>query len=133
MDAAKNAPRVLVVDDEESVRTFAGRVLRDGGYDVVYASDGPEALRLVETQPPFDVFVVDLVMPQMRGDELARRLRLADPDVNVLYFTGYSDRLFTEKLTLGEHEAFVDKSATTPTGLREAVSLLRYGHTHGPR
>ena len=129
--AKPQMPRILVVDDEESVRTFAERVLRDAGYEVVIASDGPEALRLVEQQRPFDLFVIDLVMPLMSGDELARHLRRADPDMKVLYFTGYSDRLFQEKSTLWENEAFVDKPITIK-GLLEAVSLLLFGHSHGP-
>ena len=45
---------------------------------------------------------------------------------------GYSDRLFKEKITLWEHEAFVDKKPVSVTGLLEAVSLLLFGHTHGP-
>ena len=124
--------RVLVVDDERSVLTFVARVLRGAGYDVVVATDGPEALRLVEAQPrPFDVFVVDVVMPRMRGDELGRRLRQQDPDVKVLYFTGFSDRLFESRQALWEHEAFIDKPATV-RGLLEAVSLVLFGHTNGP-
>jgi response regulator RpfG family c-di-GMP phosphodiesterase len=52
--------RVLVVDDEESIRTFAGRILRDAGYEVAVASDGPEALRLVDAAPrPFDLFMAN--------------------------------------------------------------------------
>jgi len=55
VDASEQrAPRVLVVDDEESVRMFAERALRDAAYEVVVASDGPEALRIVEEQAPFD-------------------------------------------------------------------------------
>jgi two-component system cell cycle sensor histidine kinase/response regulator CckA len=96
------------------------------------ASDGPEALRLSEAQRrPFDLFVVDVLMPLMRGDELGRQLRQRDPDVKVLYFTGYADRLFEERPTLWEHEAFLEK-AVTVEGLREAVSMLLFGHTHGP-
>ena len=49
MTTSTHAPRVLIVDDEESVCTFAERTLRDNGYDIVTASDGPEALRLIET------------------------------------------------------------------------------------
>jgi len=93
--ANKRAPRVLVVDDEESIRTFASRALRDAGYDVVMASDGPDALAIVEQRGSFDLYIIDLMMPQMRGDEVARRLRQADPGVKILYFTGYSDSLFT--------------------------------------
>ncbi len=130
MPIAEPAPRVLVVDDEESVRRFAERVLRDGGYEVAGAADGPEALRLVEQQAPFNLFVIDLWMPPMGGDELARQLRRIDPDVKVLYFTAHSDRLFKEKSTLWQHEAFVDKPVSV-NGLLEAVSHLLFGHTHG--
>jgi len=123
------AIRVLVVDDESSVLTFAQQVLADAGYDVVVAPDGPEALRLVDAQRrPFDLFVLDVLMPQMRGDELGRQLRQRNPDVKVLYFTGYSDRLFEGRPTLWEHEAFVDKPVTVD-GLLEAVSLLLHGST----
>jgi two-component system cell cycle sensor histidine kinase/response regulator CckA len=122
--------RVLVVDDEQSIRTFAGRALRDAGYEVAVASDGPEALRIVEEQVPFDVFVIDILMPEMRGDELARRIRQMDADAKVLYFTGYSDVLFKEKMTLWEHEAFIEKPVSVKA-LLEAVSLILFGHTHG--
>ena len=131
MDERTPCPRVLVVDDNAAILAFAGRVLRDAGYEVVVASDGPQALRTVEAQRPFDVYVVDMLMPQMSGDELARHLRQVNPDVKVLYFTGYSDELFKEKLTLWEHEAFLDKPVSS-TALLEAVSLLLFGHTRGP-
>src|SRR5712691_5701042 len=74
------ATRVLIVDDEESVRTFAERVLRLAGYETAVAADGPEALRIAKDQGPFDLLLTDVVMPQMSGDELARRMRLAEPD-----------------------------------------------------
>src|SRR5947208_15025383 len=115
--------RVLVVDDEASILTFAARALSDAGYDVVGASDGPDTLRLVEAQAPFDAFVIDIMMPQMRGDELGRQLRQREPDAKVLYFTGYADRLFEERRTLWKDEAFIEKPVTVK-GLLEAVSLL---------
>ena len=123
-------PRVLVVDDEESNRTFAARVLSEAGYDVVSASDGPEALRLVEQPCPFDLFLLDVLMPRMHGDELARRLRQRDADAKILYFTGYADHLFKERSVLWEHEAFVEKPVTL-NGLLEAVSLMLFGHMRG--
>jgi two-component system cell cycle sensor histidine kinase/response regulator CckA len=129
--APSRPPRVLVVDDEDSIRTFAERVLSDATYQVTLASDGAEALRLAKEKGPFDLFVIDLSMPSMAGDEVARRLRADNPDVKVLYFTGYSDRLFQEKAVLREHEAFVEKPATM-RGLLEAVSLMLFGHTRGP-
>jgi two-component system, cell cycle sensor histidine kinase and response regulator CckA len=123
---------VLVVDDEAPIRAFVTRALRDEGYEVVVASDGPQALRLVEGEPrPFDLFVMDVAMPQMRGDELGRQLRQQHPDVKVLYFTGYSDLLFKSRPSLQEHEAFIEKPVSV-SGLLEAVSLLLFGHTNGP-
>jgi len=67
----------------------------------------------------------------MTGDELAQHLRRIDPDCKVLYFTGFADQLFDSKETLWQNEAFIEKPAA-PTALLEAVSLLLYGHTHGP-
>jgi PleD family two-component response regulator len=71
--------RILLVDDEEPIRGFAERILRDAGCDVVVASDGPETLMVVDAQRPFDLCVIDFLMPQMRGDELARQLQQRDP------------------------------------------------------
>jgi two-component system cell cycle sensor histidine kinase/response regulator CckA len=126
----ENSVRILVVDDEESVLTFAERALRDAGYDVTVASSGLDALRILGAQAPFDLFVIDMVMPLMSGDELARRLRRDNPDARVLYFTAYTEQLFSEKITLWENEAFLEKPVTV-TGLLEAASLLIFGHTRG--
>ena len=71
------------------------------------------------------------MMPQMTGDELARRLRALHPSLKVLYLTGFSDRLFKEKVTLWADEAFLDKPCSVK-GLLEAVALLLFGHFEGP-
>src|SRR5207249_2234704 len=120
--AAKSAT-IMIVDDEEGVRMFVDRVLRDGGYRTILASDGTDALELAGKLGPFDALVTDLMMPLMAGDELARRFRLNDPNLKVLYLTGYTERLFKEKTTLWADEAFLEKPCTMK-GLREAVSLL---------
>jgi two-component system cell cycle sensor histidine kinase/response regulator CckA len=120
------------VDDEDSIRTFSERALKGAGYEVLVASNGSDALAVAEAQGPFDLFVVDLVMPEITGDELGRRLRQRDADVKVLYFTGYSDQLFKEKMTLWENEAFIDKPVSVK-GLLEAVSMSLFGHTRGVR
>jgi two-component system, cell cycle sensor histidine kinase and response regulator CckA len=119
----KRPVRVLVVDDEEPVRRFVERVLRSAGYQTFQAADGLEAVEIAQSQPTFDVLVTDLMMPQMRGDELALRLRQTEPSLKVLYLTGVSDRLFTDKTTLWDHEAFLDKPCSVK-GLLEAVSFL---------
>jgi two-component system, cell cycle sensor histidine kinase and response regulator CckA len=126
-----NTPRrvmsALVVDDEESVRRFVERALREAGYQTAVASDGTEALEVAAKLTGFDILVTDVMMPKMTGDELARRLRQSEPALKVLYLTGFSDRLFKEKVTLWQGEAFLDKPCSVK-GLLEAVSLLVSGH-----
>ena len=124
-------PRVLVVDDEDAILKFATRVLEPVGYEVVVASDGWDALRIIDAQRPFDLFVIDVIMPKMRGDELAQRLHRRDPDTKVLYCTGHKGQLFQARPVLGRTEAFVEKPITA-TDLRDAVSQLLFGHTRGP-
>jgi two-component system cell cycle sensor histidine kinase/response regulator CckA len=133
MSVATASPRVLVVDDDDAVRGFVERALETGGYAVASAANGREALqRLAQHGRPFDLFVVDWMMPEMTGSDLATALRRTDPDVKVLYLTGFGDALFTAKGALWEHEAFLEKPVSV-NGLLEAVSLLLYGHTRGPR
>jgi two-component system cell cycle sensor histidine kinase/response regulator CckA len=122
---------VLIVDDEPSVQRFVERVLSEAGYSTKVAGDGPEALEVASRMDEFDLVVTDVMMPQMTGDELARRLRVQHPTVKVLYLTGFSDRLFKEKVTLWADEAFLDKPCTVK-GLLEAVSLLLFGRVEAP-
>jgi len=123
--------RVLIVDDEDGVRKFVDRVLREAGYTTILAPDGPEAIEAAGKAAPIDIVVTDVMMPQMTGDELARRLRQNEPGLKVLYLTGYSDRLFKEKVTLWEDEAFLDKPCSVK-GLTQAVALLLFGQVEPP-
>ena len=126
------ATNVLVVDDEEPVRKFVERVLREAGYKTTTAADGPEAIEVARKMESFDILVTDVMMPQMTGDELARRLRQTEQrGLKVLYLTGFSDRLFKEKVTLWEDEAFLDKPCGVQ-GLLQAVSLLLFGRFEVP-
>jgi len=123
---------VLVVDDEEPVRKFVERVLRDAGYKTATATDGPEAIEVAKRMESLDILVTDVMMPQMTGDELARRLRQTEQrGLKVLYLTGFSDRLFKEKVTLWQDEAFLDKPCGVQ-GLLQAVSLLLFGRFEVP-
>jgi two-component system cell cycle sensor histidine kinase/response regulator CckA len=116
----------LIVDDEESVRRFVERVLVDAGYRIVVASDGPEAIEIASKADKIDLLITDMIMPEMQGDELARRLRNSEPQLKVLYLTGYSDRLFNDKITLWQDEAFLEKPCSVK-GLQQAVSMLLFG------
>ena len=123
---------VLVVDDEEPVRKFVNRVLQEAGYKTEVAADGPEALEIAAKLGKVDILVTDVMMPQMAGDELARRLRQIQPSVKVLYLTGFSDSLFKEKVTLWEEEAYLDKPCSIKS-LLQAVSLLLFGSFETPQ
>jgi CheY-like chemotaxis protein len=130
--ASSRPMSVLVVDDDNLVRKFLERALREAGYQTTVASDGPEALDVAAKLETLDILVTDVMMPKMTGDELARRIRAATPAVKVLYITGFSDRLFKEKVTLWADEAFLDKPCSA-NGLLEAVSLLLYGRFDRPQ
>src|SRR6185436_5083254 len=93
--------RILVVDDEQPVRNFVSRVLERAGYSTTTACDGIEAIQAASKEA-CDLLLTDLMMPPMNGDDLARRLRARDPDLRILYLTGYSDRLFAERGMLWE-------------------------------
>jgi CheY-like chemotaxis protein len=82
--------RILLVEDEEMVRVVTAEMLSRGGYAVVTANDGEDALRVLdeETQP-FDLLFTDLMMPRMTGTELAAQLRARGHDLPVIYSSGY--------------------------------------------
>jgi len=123
---------VLVVDDEEPVRKFVERVLREAGYKTATAGGGAEAIDIAKKMASLDILVTDVMMPQMTGDELARRLRQTEQrGLKVLYLTGFSDRLFKEKVTLWEGEAFLDKPCGVQ-GLLQAVSQLLFDRVDVP-
>ena len=121
---------VLVVDDEPAIRAVERRVLESHGYDVVEASGGAEALDLLNSGREFDLVIADLDMPELRGDEMVRRIRLTRPGVKVLYVSGKVDILLDAR-PVEDTEAFLEKPFS-PTGLAQAVSLLLFGSIHQP-
>jgi CheY-like chemotaxis protein len=125
-------PRVLVVDDEVSNLRLAERILQGAGYSVTAADSGAEALQHLDDQRDFDVYLLDVMMPAMRGTELADVIRQRHSTAKILYFTAYSHALFTGARVLKEHEAFVQKPVSKQE-LLEAVSLLVFQDLQGPR
>lgn len=125
-------PRVLVVDDEVSNSRLAERILQGAGYLVATANSGDEALKHLDEQGVFDVYVLDVMMPSMRGTELADTIRQRHAQAKILYFTAYSHALFTGARLLKENEAFVQKPVSKQE-LLEAVSLLVFNDLQGPR
>jgi two-component system, cell cycle sensor histidine kinase and response regulator CckA len=126
------APRVLVVDDEASNLRLAERILQGAGYVVSAAATGADALQEIDEQGGFDIYVLDVMMPSMRGTELADAIRQLEPRAKILYFTAYSHALFIGARLLKENEAFVQKPVSKQE-LLEAVSLLLFNDLKGPR
>lgn len=87
---AEGSKIVLVVEDDEQVRTMTVDALRDLGYIVVQASSGKEALQQLELQPRVDLLFTDIVMPEMNGKQLAELVIEKRPGLRVLYTTGYT-------------------------------------------
>jgi CheY-like chemotaxis protein len=81
---------ILVVEDEDRVRTYSVEALRELGYGVVFARDGIEALRLLDRGQKVSLLFSDVVMPEMSGRELAARVRQRMPDLKVLLTSGYA-------------------------------------------
>ena len=121
--ARKPPATILIVDDEEPIRRLVDRILQSAGYITRLAASGADALAIADGPGPIDLMVTDMMMPEMNGDEVARRLRQKYPALKVLYYTGFTDRLFDEKGTMWEDEAYLEKPSGV-RGLLEAVSLL---------
>jgi len=82
---------ILVAEDDDDVRAYTVEILRELGYHVIEAHDGPAALRQIERQDqPIDLLFTDVVMPEMSGRELVERARLVRPEIKVLYTSGYT-------------------------------------------
>ena len=110
---ADRSPRILVVDDEQSVGTLLSYPLRKDGYEVVRAADGREALARF-TEQPFDLVVLDVMLPQLDGLEVCRRLR-ARSSVPIIMLTAKSEEI--DKV-LGL-ELGADDYITKPFSMRE--------------
>ena len=104
----KNVETVLVVDDEDEVRKLLIDVLAIGAYHVLQARDGQHGLEVAEAHiGMIDLLVTDVVMPRMKGPELADRLRQRYPALRTLYVSGYAER--DTLRPLGENEYFLAK------------------------
>ena len=102
--------KVLVAEDEESLRRIAERILQSAGYTTVCASNGPEAIALLsDNHAPVDLLLTDVVMPGMNGHELASRIKATHPDLKVLFTSGYLHDAFPERARLGPEVQFLAK------------------------
>ena len=119
-DAQDVEATLLVVDDEPNIRELLSTSLRFAGFDVVSAANGTEALRLAEQTEP-DLLVLDVMLPDMDGFTVTRRLRQAGRHIPVVFLTARDDT--SDKitgLTVGG-----DDYVTKPFSLEEVVARIR--------
>ena len=84
---------ILLVDDEESVRSIVLKILRRAKYNVLAAENGEAALRIAESYPGnIDLLITDMFMPGLRGPDVAQKLAQTCPGLRVLFMSGYADQ-----------------------------------------
>jgi two-component system cell cycle sensor histidine kinase/response regulator CckA len=84
---------ILLVEDEDAVRVFAARALKNKGYKVVEARTGEQALDILRDSPAVDLMITDMMMPGMDGGTLARLIRVERPEIRIIVISGYSEEV----------------------------------------
>jgi PAS domain S-box-containing protein len=113
-EAAKpGSGTILLAEDDPTVRGFVLSVLRERGYHVLPAENGPQALEICRTFPgPIHALVTDVVMPEMNGRVLAERAKLLRPNLKVLFVSGYVDKALKEEDLATGDSTFLEKPFT---------------------
>jgi two-component system cell cycle sensor histidine kinase/response regulator CckA len=104
---------ILLVEDEEGLRSLNARGLRSRGYSVIEASNGVEALEALEEKDGgIDLVVSDVVMPEMDGPTLLKAMRERNPDLKIIFVSGYAEDAFEKSLPENQQFAFLPKPFT---------------------
>ncbi len=120
--AFSNRERILLVEDEPEILAVARKILERNEYQVVTASGAEEALRLVrEQEGGFDLLITDVIMPEMNGNELARRITERHPGIRCLFMSGYTAETITRQGILDSGLHFLQK----PFSGRELLAKVR--------
>jgi two-component system, cell cycle sensor histidine kinase and response regulator CckA len=113
---------ILLVEDEDAVRVFSSRALRNKGYQVLEARSGEAALELLETTGGrIDLIVSDVVMPHMDGPTLVTTVRLTRPDLKVIFISGYAEDRIRQNLDTGQEVHFLPK----PYSLKQLAAKVK--------
>jgi two-component system cell cycle sensor histidine kinase/response regulator CckA len=112
---------VLLVEDEEGLRALNARGLASRGYTVLQAANGLEALEIFDEEAQVDLVVSDVVMPEMDGPTLLRELRQRNPELKVIFVSGYAEEAFQKSLPEGEQFSFLAK----PFTLKQLVAQVK--------
>jgi two-component system cell cycle sensor histidine kinase/response regulator CckA len=113
---------ILLVEDEDAVRSFAARALRMRGYHVMEANGGEPGLEIVRKHPgAIDLLVTDVVMPGMDGPTLVRAARRLRPDMRILFMSGYAEDAFRRNAERAEELHFLPK----PFGIKQLAAKVK--------
>jgi len=112
----RSMQRILLAEDDDSMRRFLVKALERAGYDVVSFGNGVEAFNRLKEEP-FTLLLTDIVMPEMDGIELARRASELDPDLKIMFITGFA----AVALNSEESAAREAKVLSKPFHLRDLV------------
>jgi two-component system, cell cycle sensor histidine kinase and response regulator CckA len=113
---------ILLVEDEEAVRSFAARALKLRGYKVLEAAGGEEALEIVNAHDgKIDLLITDVVMPGMDGPTLVRTVKRLRPDMAVIFMSGYAEEAFRRNDEKAEELHFLPK----PFGLKQLAAKVK--------
>ena len=85
----KTLPKILLAEDDNDMRRFLVKALENAGYEVTDYDNGMSAYRRLREEP-FELLLTDIVMPEMDGIELARRASELDPDIKIMFITGFA-------------------------------------------
>ena len=100
--------KILIVEDEATMRMLLTATLEGAGYQVMEAEDGDTGYQMAKTVKP-DLIISDIVMPQMGGKELFNQLKINDTDLKVLFMSGYTDKTIVQHGMLETGVAFLQK------------------------
>ena len=113
--------RILIIDDEEMVRSMLREVLQQDGHEIVEASDGQAGIEQCH-EHNIDLIITDIMMPQKDGFETIRELTRTHPDIKIIALTGYGLHNLPVAYDLGASKVF--EKPIKPRDLREAVKDL---------
>ena len=130
---APKGETVLVVEDEDALREVTRRIFARNGYNVITAANGPEALSVAGGhQGEIHLLVTDVVMPHMLGKEVAEKMRVIRPEIEVLFMSGYARPVLTSQGRLDPNVALVEKPFSEADLMAMAGQVLN-GHFRGFR
>jgi CheY-like chemotaxis protein len=119
-DTWQGSGTVLLVDDEEFVRSVGSEMLQELGYTVITATDGQEALEMFKNRTEIDLVILDLTMPRLDGEQTFHGLRKIKPDVKIIMSSGYNEQDVTQRFVGKGLAGFVQKPYKLSV-LREAL------------